>query len=35
VRPEQTTSKRLKEKIQREGIPIYPDEGRTPAAGQT
>lgn len=26
VRPEQTTSERLKEKIQREGIAIYPEE---------
>jgi hypothetical protein len=29
VRPEQTASKRLKEKIQREGIAIYPQEGGT------
>ena len=28
VRPEQTTSQRLKEKIEREGIPIYPEEGK-------
>jgi len=28
VRPEQTTSEQLKEKIQREGIAIYPEEGR-------
>jgi predicted nucleotidyltransferase len=28
VRPEQTTSRRLKEKIKREGIPIYPEEGK-------
>src|SRR5438552_17311950 len=27
VRPEQTTSERLKEKIEREGIAIYPEEG--------
>ena len=26
VRPEQTTSERLKERIQREGIAIYPEE---------
>jgi hypothetical protein len=26
VRPERTTSERLKEKIEREGIAIYPEE---------
>ena len=28
VRPEQTTSRRLKEKIKREGTPNYPEEGK-------